>query len=265
MATLFHPGAIAQAISDAKLDATELDGIAFTRGPGMKACLSVCANAAKGIAAVLKKPLVGVHHMVVKEHPTYPFITLLISGGHTLLLLALSSSHFSTLATTVDISIGNAYDRVSHLLGIKWGSLGPGAALEKLCADNPVPMHSFHKMKSSLPNPGELIFSYSGMLSAFQRYLENISHDDELTEQRKAEIAWTFQHHAIEQLESKLSLGLKWCDRHGHDIKHVVVSGGVANNAAMIAWASMERFLKNDHDSYDIDLRSEWSIEDLNS
>lgn len=228
----------------------------------MKACLSVCSNAGKALAAALNKPLVGVHHMVynlpvlalslhthstpwqqahaltpflsqpVSEHPKYPFLTLLISGGHTLLLLAESPTRFKTLATTSDISIGNAYDRVSRLLGIEWGSLGPGAALEKFCADHPLvpsdcePM-SMLEIKSSIPNRGQLMFSYAGMCSAFQRCVED---REGLTGQRKVEIAWAFQRHAVEQLEEKLCVGLRWCEKHAYDIKSIVVSGGVASN-----------------------------------
>ena len=110
-----------------------IDGVAFTRGPGMSGCLSVGMNAAKTLASSLNKPLVGVHHMVLRsccmnEHclmfslykqahaltvmltstkpPDFPFLTLLISGGHTMILLASSTTSFSLLATTADVSIG---------------------------------------------------------------------------------------------------------------------------------------------------------------
>ncbi|CDO76685.1 hypothetical protein BN946_scf184677.g5 [Trametes cinnabarina] len=99
-----------------------VDGIAFTRGPGIPGCLSVCGNAARTLAAALNKPLVGVHHMQAhaltplltsppSELPQFPFLTLLVSGGHTLLLLASSRTSFRILATTLDESIGNAYDK----------------------------------------------------------------------------------------------------------------------------------------------------------
>lgn len=168
-----------------------------------------------------------------EEHPIYPFLTLLVSGGHTLLLLALSSTHFKTLATTCDSSIGNAYDKVSRLLGIKWGSHGPGAALEKFCADNPVqetdPSSLLGEIRVSVPNRGHLMFSYAGIYSAFQRYIEGFLPDN-LTHERKVQIAWAFQHHAAEQLEQKLLLGLKWCNNQNYEIRNIVVSGGVASN-----------------------------------
>ena len=129
------PGVVRRALDDAKVSIDQIDGIAFTRGPGMQSCLAVGAGAAKTLAAVLNKPLVGVHHMVsgrlhvlrrrlsiglaqqghaltaslTSDVPLeYPFLTLLISGGHTMILLATSSTSFHMLGTTVDISIGYA-------------------------------------------------------------------------------------------------------------------------------------------------------------
>src|ERR1700692_3524527 len=107
----------------------------------MGGCLGVGLNAAKTLAAVFVKPLVGVHHL--KAHaltpfltectadiPQFPFLTLLISGGHTLLLLANSLTSFQILATTADTSIGRAFDKAARALGLSWGTRGPGAALE---------------------------------------------------------------------------------------------------------------------------------------
>lgn len=129
------PLAIEQALSQAGVGLKNLHGIAFTRGPGMYGCLSQCGGAAKALAAATGLPLLGVHHMVrtgcrlplryladgsdVQQQahaltpfltettpPTFPFLTLLLSGGHTLLLLARSESNFKILATTQDESIG---------------------------------------------------------------------------------------------------------------------------------------------------------------
>ncbi|KAF8507462.1 glycoprotease family-domain-containing protein [Hysterangium stoloniferum] len=305
-----RPIAIQKSLADAGLRAVDVDGLAYTRGPGMRGCLNVNCNAAQSIAAALNKPVVGVHHMQAhaltpflssppSERPVFPFLALLVSGGHTLLLLARSHSNFSQLATTPDMSIGNAYDKVSRLLNIHWDTLGPGAALEKFCLDHPdssledgfpAPQLTF-----PVPSKGNFMFSYSGMYSAVQRYCEALSLD-ELTVQRKARIAWAFQRAAIGHLENTLRTGLNWCDRHGIEIQHVVVSGGVASNlflrerlracvqespvsqevtfifppvflctdnAAMIGWASMDRFLRNDHDTYDMDILPSWNIEDL--
>lgn len=95
---------------------SEVDAIAYTRGPGMPSCLSACALAAKTLAATYDKPLIGVHHMQAHaltvgltdpDPPAYPFLTLLVSGGHTMLLLAESAFKFKLLATSDDDSIGS--------------------------------------------------------------------------------------------------------------------------------------------------------------
>lgn len=301
------PEAIQRALHDAKLAVTEVDGIAFTRGPGMSGCLRTCCDAAKALASALHKPLVGVHHMqahaltplftLPESHkPTFPFLTLLISGGHTLLLVAHSPSQFNILATTPDSSIGNAYDKVSRLLELEWGTHGLGAALEKLCADHPSQMpQKGDDISFPLASRGKLLFSYSGLYAAVLRQVEGMSKKD-MTLETKAKIAWAFQISAIGQLEEKVKLGFRWCESRGINVRHLVVSGGVASNlflrerlkaclqmlktphevqlafppvslctdnAAMIAWASMYRFLKNEHDSYDIIIQPNWSIEDL--
>jgi N6-L-threonylcarbamoyladenine synthase len=159
---------------------------------------------------------------------SFPFLTLLISGGHTLLLLARSRRSFQTLATTPDESIGNAFDKVSKMLKIRWGKLGPGAALEQFCLtgeDQQLP-----KITPKLPRgqPGKLAFSYSGLHSAVERFIA--ARDGDLDGLTKLALARAFQTAAVSQLEEKLLLGLHWCRQNGIVIRDIVVSGGVASN-----------------------------------
>lgn len=97
------------------MEVSDVDVIAYTRGPGMPTCLAACALSAKTLSAAYRKPLVGVHHMQAhaltvglteEQPPEYPYLTLLVSGGHTLLLLARGPFEFEMLATTGDDSIG---------------------------------------------------------------------------------------------------------------------------------------------------------------
>ncbi|KZS98357.1 glycoprotease [Sistotremastrum niveocremeum HHB9708] len=307
------PGAVRRAFEDAGLSVNDIDGIAFTRGPGMGGCLSVASNAAKTLAAALNKPLIGVHHMQAHaltalltsskdDMPHFPFLTLLVSGGHTMLVLARSVNNFETLCNTVDISIGNVYDKVFRLLALPPhpDQLGPGAALERFCNENSSIDLTIPQF--AIASPGQRQFSYAGLLSAVQyeinRRLGN--HDSgpgELSHEDKVAIARGFQNAAAAQLEEKLGLVLDVCIRRGLLVKHLVMSGGVASNeyvrntlrtflqtsareeardvtlccppaqlctdnAVMIAWASMHRFLNHDHDDYTIDLRPTWSIEE---
>ncbi|KAI0036864.1 glycoprotease [Vararia minispora EC-137] len=297
------PGAVWRALTEAGMAATDVDGIAFTRGPGMPGALGVGATAAKTLAAALNKPLVGVHHMQAhaltafltcspSEAPTYPFLTLLVSGGHTLLLLAYSPKNFRVLATTLDSAVGRVYDKVARMLGIPWGPLGPGAALEAFCAPMPPPDITF---TSGSKMRRRMAFSYAGLQSAVQRYIEEPDREAMDDEQRKA-IAQAFQRTAVAQLEDKVTLGIRMCQQMDVSVRHVVVSGGVASNeylrerlretvaraspdmpiqlvfpppalctdnGVMIAWAAMGRFLVGDYDKHIIDLKPEWNIEDL--
>ncbi|KAG6878547.1 hypothetical protein C0993_004446 [Termitomyces sp. T159_Od127] len=232
------PLAVRRALDEAQLDVrTDIDGIAFTRGPGIGGCLSVSSNAAKSLAAALGLPLVGQAHALTPlltahpNPPTFPFLTLLVSGGHTLLLLASSLTSFRTLATTADESIGRSFDKVSRHLGIPWAALGPGAALEHFCAqpfdgaDLP-PLPAFPR-----PCRGQLAFSYASLHSYVERYLDAKGGLDNTDLPTRLALARGFQTAAVAQLEEKLLLAFRWCLSQGIRVQDVVVSGGVASNA----------------------------------
>ncbi|KAL4080997.1 glycoprotease family-domain-containing protein [Scleroderma citrinum] len=297
------PGAVRRALDHANLTMQDIDGVAFTRGPGIGGCLSVGSNAAKTLAAALNKPLVGVHHMQahaltpllttpIDQLPEFPFLTLLISGGHTLLLLATSKTEFRMLATTADESIGRSFDKVARLLGLDWGTKGLGATLEEFCRKDIADLPDVGPF--SVPMPGKLAFSYSCLHSSIERYIASAK--TPLTESHKVALARAFQDAAARQLCAKLVLGLKQLSMKDIKPKHVVVSGGVASNsflrarlrealdeyspdekvglvfpppelctdnAAMIGWASMHRFLMGDYDDYTIDLRAKWDIREI--
>ncbi|KAF8891701.1 glycoprotease family-domain-containing protein [Infundibulicybe gibba] len=298
------PLAVKRALAEAKVDIVkDIDGIAFTRGPGIGGCLSVGSNAAKTLAAALNKPLVGVHHMQAHaltplltswpDIPKFPFLSLLISGGHTLILLAASLKSFRVLATTPDESIGRAFDKVSRMLELKWTKLGPGAALEEFCKDGgvlaPLDIPPFPR-----PMHGKLGFSYASLHSHAERYINKRGGVASLDDAERRSLALGFQAAAATHLEDKLLLAVNWCTQNNINVEHIVVSGGVASNAflrerlhaclshlqqpislnfpppslctdnaVMIGWASMHRFLARDHDHYSIDLRPKWIIEDL--
>jgi N6-L-threonylcarbamoyladenine synthase len=165
------------------------------------------------------------------DHPQFPFLTLLVSGGHTMLLLATSLTSFRILATTADESVGHAFDLVSRRLRISWSGIGPGAALEKFCATD-YPVMNLPKIDPSFPRSmhGQLAFSYCGLHSCVERYIFARDGVQNLDFPTKLALARAFQTAAVSQLEDKLSLGLKWCERRNIQIGHVVVSGGVASN-----------------------------------
>ncbi|KAH6914100.1 glycoprotease [Coprinopsis sp. MPI-PUGE-AT-0042] len=301
------PVAVSRALAEAKVDIVrDVDGIAFTRGPGLPGCLSVGMNAAKTLAAALGKPLVGVHHMQghaltplltssEEDMPQFPFLTLLVSGGHTLLLLAESNTSFKILVDTADLAIGRAIDRVSTLLAIPWTPLGPGDALEKFAEGVP----DDARLRLGNPDrvkPGPKDFSFAGLHSQVERYIHAKGGLEQMSEGNRRILAHSFQHAAFSQLEDKIRIALSWCQSQSIDIGHLVVSGGVASNqclrqrldaclksvstgppvkvvfpppklctdnAVMIAWASMHRFAAGDYDDYRIGSRPKWTIEEL--
>ncbi|KAI0812458.1 Gcp-like domain-containing protein [Irpex lacteus] len=305
------PEAIKRALREASVELPDIDGVAFTRGPGMAGGLTACSVSAKAIAAALNKPVVGVHHMQAhaltpllterENIPEFPFLTLLVTGKHTLLLLAKSKTSFKVLATTGDESVGHAYDKVAKLLALEWKDIGPGAALEAFCK-LPVESRELPTDIPDMPVPlrGRLAFSYSGLHSAVEKYIRLRGGIHSLDHPTKVALAQAFQDAAIKQLEKKLVLALDYCRQQHVQIRHVVLSGGVASNlllrdrlrasldqytasasdrislvfppvklctdnAAMIAWASMHRFLAGDYDDLSIGFRVKWDIESLDS
>ena len=166
--------------------------------------------------------------------PTFPFLTLLVSGGHTLLLLATSSTSFRILATTQDQSIGRVFDKVSRMLALSWSALGPGAALEEFClpitgeeADDDGNV-SLPLMPQPLPRT--LAFSFSGIHSTVERYVTSAGGVSALDTSTRRALARAFQRAAVGHLEEKLALALRWCVGEGIAVRHIVVSGGVASN-----------------------------------
>lgn len=151
------------------------------------------------------------------------------------MLLANSLTSFRILATTADESIGRAFDKVSRMLSIPWSGLGPGAALERFCST--ADTGSELPEVCSLPRPmhGKLAFSYSGLHSSVERFIASRNGVQNLDLQTKLALACAFQKAAIGQLEEKLTLGLKWCTQNGVQVRHVVVSGGVASNSFLRA------------------------------
>lgn len=176
-----------------------------------------------------------------EDTPQFPFLTLLVSGGHTLILLAKSPTNFAQLATTADEAIGRTIDKVARDIGLEWSSFGPGAALEKFCLDEnlPCPADELPEVPT-FPSvmPGRLAFSFSGLHSWVDRYIEQNRDPStgELSGNHKVALARSLQNMAFKQLEEKLVLALETCHRNRGGmppLRHVVVSGGVASNALL--------------------------------
>lgn len=161
--------------------------------------------------------------------PRFPFLTLLISGGHTLLLLARSRTSFQILASTHDESIGRAFDDVSRMLNLQWSENGLGAALEQFCA-SPTDTTSMVEQIPKFPAVlrGKLEFSYAALHAHVERFMRSTTQP--VDEPTKLALARAFQTAAIAQLEEKLTLALRFCRQKDITVGDVIVSGGVASN-----------------------------------
>ncbi|KAH9830728.1 glycoprotease family-domain-containing protein [Rhodofomes roseus] len=301
---------VQKALDDAGTSVQDVDGIAYTREPGMTGCLSVGSNAMRTLAAALKKPLDGLDHMQAHALtpfltetepadmlPTFPFLSLLVTAGNTLLLLVKSPRDSKILAATKDMTIGGAIEKVARSLKLPRGEPGLGASLEEYLRKGPPEGYVIEKDYEiplySTPMPGRLEFSFASERSDTDRFLREREEDvDECTGYA---VAYAFQKTIVPQLEGKLKLALRACRQDRVPIKHLVVSGGVASNmflrqtrvvrvvkeqdeynpieliyppvslctdnAAIIAWALIERFLTGDTDPYSTNLVPKWSVE----
>ncbi|KZT52724.1 peptidase M22, glycoprotease [Calocera cornea HHB12733] len=300
------PLVIQRALIDARMRMQDIDGIAFTQGPGMAGCLAVGCNSAKALAAALGKPLVGVNHMrahaltvtlTEERPPPFPHLTLLISGGHTMIVLVKSEVSYELLANTTDDSIGQAFDRLAVLIGLEWGQRGLGAALEACAREHSPAEDGDYWIKFPVIMQGRPDFSFSGVRSAGMRIIDDLKEQDggEMSARSRAAFAYKFQEAVADQLEDKLIRAIKNCRLKGVKPTALVASGGVASNqylrsrlhqavvaahegsgaplrvyypppalctdnAVMIAWASMSRFLAGDTDPLDIMPLKGWKI-----
>ncbi|KZT68289.1 peptidase M22, glycoprotease [Daedalea quercina L-15889] len=295
------PGVVEQALQKAGMYIEDVDGIAYTRGPGMPGCLSVGSNAMKTLATALRKPLIGVNHMHAhaltpfltqppESRPTYPFLTLLVSGGHTMFVLAKSPRDFEVLAATQDEAIGRTVDKVARLLKIPWGDGGLGASLERYVLAGPPEGYNEQEGYEipiySTPMPKSVDLAFGAYHSITERFLRG--REDTIDENTRYAVAKSFQRAIVRQLEDKLGLIFRQLKDDRIQIHHLVVSGGVASNsfvregptpvklvfppvslctdnAAMVAWASMDRFLAGESDPGTTELLPKWSIDNLDA
>ncbi|KAG0201092.1 hypothetical protein BGX28_006043 [Mortierella sp. GBA30] len=264
------PEVVKEAIQKAGLErgVQDIDLVAVTRGPGLAHCLGVGLNAAKTLAAALNKPLIGVHHMEAHAltarlttedpdlkavannatlkgsapYPAFPFLTLLVSGGHTLLLIAHAVDRYTTLATTVDDSIGEAFDKSARELDIPWlpgRAGGPGASLEEFAKGSQNPSRYLEQLPvpmSLRTNKRTMKFSFAGLKSAVARIVNREKASNlvgEMDEEKRKDLAAGFQHCAVTHLCQKVEQGLTDCHEQGLQISSLVISGGVGRNATL--------------------------------
>jgi N6-L-threonylcarbamoyladenine synthase len=267
-------------------DIGDIDAIAYTRGPGLIGALMVGASVARGMAWALDKPVLGVHHMeghllapmLSDEKPQYPFVALLVSGGHTMLVDVNSPGKYRILGETLDDAVGEAFDKTAKLLGLPY----PGGPELAAIADS-VSSSRFTFPRPMTNRPG-LEFSFSGLKTAAL----NIIHQNQpLAEKIRVEISYAFQHAVVDTLRIKCGRAL---EHTGYS--SLVIAGGVGanrylrkvlrnmvaeknarvyfpaieyctDNGAMIAYAGALRLGAGQQDDNVFDVLPRWSLESL--
>lgn len=199
-----------------------IDAVAVTYAPGLMGCLLVGVEFAKTLCLIHNKPLIQVHHIAghiyannLVEKIEFPSLGLVVSGGHTELVLMKDDYDFEVLGTTLDDAIGECYDKIARIIGLKYPG-GPNiekyAKEGKHAYDLPIPM-----------NDDTLNFSYSGLKS----YIINLVHNEEQrgNEINKYDLARSFQDTAVDEIIRKTRLAIE-----KYDVKRMIVAGGVSAN-----------------------------------
>ena len=211
-------------LEEAKLEFSDLDGIAYTAGPGLRGPLLIGASIAKSLAFSLKIPSIGIHHMeahllinlLEDPAPKFPFLTLLISGGHCLLINAKELGSYEIVGQTIDDAVGEAFDKVSKLLELGYPG---GPLIEKLAQSGDSSAFSFPR---PMINKDNLDFSFSGLKTAVFYTLKDTK---VINKQIKANIAASFQDAVADTLLIKSKKALEETKQN-----ELVIGGGVASN-----------------------------------
>lgn len=284
---------ISRALAAAQLEFSQLSGIAATTGPGLIGGVIVGAMAGKAIAAVHDKPFFAVNHLeghaltVRLTHETaYPYLLLLVSGGHCQFVLVRGLGHYETLGRSVDDALGEAFDKTAKMLGLGYPG---GPAVERNAQQGDA-------ARFTLPAPMKgregCDFSFAGLKTAVRLEAENLLKTNQLDAQARADLCASFQRTACETVVDRTRHALKTAKQRESGITALVVAGGVAanqalrtaletcakeaglvlvappaklctDNAAMIAWAGMERLQAGLHDSLDAEPRARWPLAEV--
>ena len=213
-----------QVLKESGQSLADVDVVAFTRGPGLAGALLVGAGVACSMAAALDRPVLGVHHLeghllspfLSADPPEFPFVALLVSGGHTQLMRVDGVGEYEILGETIDDAAGEAFDKSAKLMGLPY----PGGPVLSKLAEGGDP--KAFKLPRPLLHSGDLDFSFAGLKTAVLTQAKKLG--DEL-ESRKADLAASTQAAIVEVLLKKTLAAL---DQTG--MKRVVVAGGVGAN-----------------------------------
>ena len=279
-----------QALGDAAIDRHAIDAIAYTQGPGLAGALLVGASVACSLGLALDRPVLGVHHLeghllsplLSASPPAFPFVALLVSGGHTQLMRVDGVGRYELLGETVDDAAGEAFDKSAKLLGLGY----PGGPAISRMAEFGDP--GAYKLPRPMLHSKDLNFSFSGLKTAVLTVVKKTTSN--LCEQDKANIARGFVDAIVDVLTAKCMTALKQTG-----LKRLVIAGGVGansqlrlslntaaakrrctvfypelefctDNGAMIAFAGALRLMENPQAArkeYGFNVRPRWPLEEL--
>ncbi|WP_336163451.1 tRNA (adenosine(37)-N6)-threonylcarbamoyltransferase complex transferase subunit TsaD [Acinetobacter ursingii] len=270
-------------LAQSQIDKKDIDAVAYTRGPGLMGALMTGALFGRTLALALNKPAIGVHHMeghmlaplLSATPPAFPFVALLVSGGHTQLMAAYGIGQYELLGESIDDAAGEAFDKVAKMMELPYPG-GPNIA--KLALQGDAQAFDFpHPMLHQ-----GLDFSFSGLKTAVSVQLKKLGEEN-----RDADIAASFQEAIVDTLVKKSVKALKQTG-----LKRLVIAGGVSanlrlreqletslqkikaqvyyaepalctDNGAMIAFAGYERLKAGQHDGLEVTTTPRWPMTEL--
>ena len=276
---------IQQAIDKSGISISELNGVAYTAGPGLVGALLVGATAGRSLAWTLGVPAIGVHHMeghllapmLESNPPDFPFLALLVSGGHTLLVEVDGIGRYRVLGDSVDDAVGEAFDKTATLLGLSYPG---GPALAALALEGNPQRFKFPRPMTNRPG---LDFSFSGL----KTFALNTWRESAQTDADRADIARAFEEAVVDTMVIKCRRAVAQTG-----LQTLVIAGGVGanvrlrerlcelmskeggrvcyprpefctDNGAMIAYAGYRRLQAGQHEGLSIKAMPRWSLEEL--
>ena len=283
---------VALALREADVDLARLDAIAVTAGPGLIGGLLVGVTAAKALALVHGLPVVAVNHLEahaltvgLTEGLQPPYLLLLVSGGHTQLLMVHGVGRYTRLGTTIDDALGEAFDKTAKLLGLGFPG---GPAVERAAAAGATGRFALPRPMLGRPEPH---FSFAGLKTAVRREAQALARPGaSLSERDIADLCAEFEAAVCESLVDRVRCAMEIAEQEPDPGRHLVVAGGVAanlrirdaltalcracgyglhvpppqlctDNGAMIAWAGAERLARGLAGSPDFEARARWPLD----
>ena len=276
---------VKQVFAEAGITAKDLDGVAYTAGPGLAGALLVGAGIARSLAYGWDIPAVAVHHMeghllapMLEENPPeFPFVALLVSGGHTMLVKVEGIGQYELLGDSLDDAAGEAFDKTAKMLGLAYPG---GPAVAKLAEKGEAGKYKFPRPMCDRPG---LDFSFSGL----KTFTLNTLNKSDKSEQTKADIACAFETAVVETISIKCRRALQQTN-----LDRLVIAGGVSanthlrqrleemvkrekakvfyprlefctDNGAMIAFAGCQRLVAGQHENLEFYAKPRWDLESL--